>query len=96
MTQVTIHQAKTQLSRLIQKALAGEEVVIANRDKPVVRLEVIAGAKPDRSKFFGCLKDQFSKEAVDFLTNPKLDEEIAEDFYTDNPHDPLRTSGRKK
>ena len=94
MTQVTIHQAKTQLSRLIRKALAGEEVIIPNRDKPVVRLEVIAGGKPDRSRLFGCLKDQFSAEAANFLTNPKLDEEIAEDFYADNPSDPLRSAGR--
>lgn len=36
--QVTIHAAKTQLSKLIEAALDGEEVVIARRDKPVVRL----------------------------------------------------------
>ena len=35
---VTIHQAKTNLSRLIQKASAGEEVIIARGDKPVARL----------------------------------------------------------
>jgi prevent-host-death family protein len=40
MTQVTVHQAKTHLSKLINKALEGEEVVIAKRDKPVVRLAV--------------------------------------------------------
>ena len=34
----TIHAAKTQLSRLIEAALAGEDVVIAKGDKPVVRL----------------------------------------------------------
>jgi prevent-host-death family protein len=48
MAQVTIHQAKTHLSRLIRKALAGEEVVIANRDKPVVKLTVVSGGKPRR------------------------------------------------
>jgi antitoxin (DNA-binding transcriptional repressor) of toxin-antitoxin stability system len=36
--QVTIHAAKTQLSKLIQAALAGEEVIIANGDTPVVKL----------------------------------------------------------
>lgn len=45
MTQATIHQAKTHLSKLIRKALDGEEVIIANRDKPLVRLEVV---KPTR------------------------------------------------
>jgi antitoxin (DNA-binding transcriptional repressor) of toxin-antitoxin stability system len=41
MPTVTIHAAKTQLSRLIEAALAREEVVIAKGDKPVVRLVAI-------------------------------------------------------
>ncbi len=35
---VNIQQAKTQLSRLLARAEAGEEVVIARRGKPVARL----------------------------------------------------------
>jgi prevent-host-death family protein len=35
---ITIHQAKTNLSRLIKKASAGEEIIIARGDKPVARL----------------------------------------------------------
>ena len=38
MQQVTVHAAKTHLSRLIEAALAGEDVVIARGSKPVVRL----------------------------------------------------------
>lgn len=38
--QVNIHEAKSQLSRLIEAALAGEEVVIAKAGKPVVDLVV--------------------------------------------------------
>ncbi len=38
MTLVTVHAAKTQLSRLIDAALRGEEVIIAKGSKPVVRL----------------------------------------------------------
>ncbi len=41
----TVHQAKSQLSKLIQKALHGEEVIIANRHKPVVRLSALKGHK---------------------------------------------------
>ena len=37
-----VHDAKSQLSKLIEQALAGEEVVIANRGKPVVKLVPIA------------------------------------------------------
>ncbi len=38
MQQVTIHAAKTNLSKLIEAALRGEEIVIAKGSKPVVRL----------------------------------------------------------
>ncbi len=34
----TIHEAKTNLSRLIEKACAGEEIVIARGSEPVARL----------------------------------------------------------
>lgn len=37
----TVHAAKSQLSKLIEAALAGEEVVIAKGSKPVVRLVAI-------------------------------------------------------
>ena len=35
---VNMHQAKTSLSRLVERALAGEEVIIARNGKPLVRL----------------------------------------------------------
>lgn len=35
---VTVHEAKTNLSRLLQKAANGEEVIIARGSKPVARL----------------------------------------------------------
>lgn len=38
MTIVNIHEAKTQLSRLIERALAGESLVIARAGKPLVKL----------------------------------------------------------
>lgn len=48
MRQVNVHEAKTQLSRLIEEALRGEEVIIARNNKPVVRLEALPGGKPKR------------------------------------------------
>ena len=36
--QYNVHAAKTQLSKLIEAALAGEEVIIAKGSKPAVRL----------------------------------------------------------
>jgi antitoxin (DNA-binding transcriptional repressor) of toxin-antitoxin stability system len=38
METITIHKAKTQLSKLIEKALKGEEIVIARGKQPVVKL----------------------------------------------------------
>jgi antitoxin (DNA-binding transcriptional repressor) of toxin-antitoxin stability system len=52
METVTVHKAKTQLSRLIEKACRGEEVVIARGKEPVVKLVAIAtkGRVPGRLK----------------------------------------------
>ena len=41
MKTVTIHQAKTQLSKLIQDVVNGEEVIIAKGSKPIVKLVII-------------------------------------------------------
>lgn len=48
MIQVNIHEAKTQLSKLIQRALEGEDVIIARDNKPLVRLEVLREVKQNR------------------------------------------------
>jgi len=50
----TVHAAKTQLSRLIEKARNGEEVVIARGHTPVVRL--VALTERSRSRRFGSMK----------------------------------------
>ena len=51
---VNIHEAKTQLSRLIERAEAGEDVVIHRGTEPVVRLVPVARARPQRK--FGAMK----------------------------------------
>ena len=48
MAQVTIHEAKTNLSKLIQRALQGEEVVIARGRRPLVKLVVLDEVKAQR------------------------------------------------
>ncbi len=52
MTKVTIHAAKTNLSKLIAKVEAGEEVVICRGDKEVARLVAADDRRwdPPRSK----------------------------------------------
>lgn len=39
---VNMHEAKTELSRLVERALAGEDVIIARAGVPVVRLVPLA------------------------------------------------------
>lgn len=48
MSTVTIHQAKTNLSRLIEKASAGEEIIIARGSKPVAKLVAIGEVRGKR------------------------------------------------
>jgi prevent-host-death family protein len=53
MTKVNIHQAKTQLSRLVELAAGGEEIIIARSGKPVARLVAYrAEDKPRRPGYF--------------------------------------------
>ncbi len=51
---VNMHQAKSSLSRLVERALAGEDVVIARNGEPLVRLVPIPKEReprvPGRSK----------------------------------------------
>ncbi len=48
MAQVTIHEAKTHLSRLIQRVLAGEEIIIAKGQQPLVKLVALPEARRQR------------------------------------------------
>ena len=53
MTVVNVHEAKTQLSRLLARVESGEEVVIARRGEPVARL---VACKPRKERRPGRLK----------------------------------------
>ncbi len=50
---VNIHAAKTQLSRLVEAAAAGEEIIIAKSGKPVARLAPLA--EPQGKRRLGML-----------------------------------------
>ena len=54
MLRVTIHAAKTQLSKLIRRAQAGEEIVIVRGSEPVARLVPVAGT--GRRRVFGAMR----------------------------------------
>ena len=48
MTIVSIYEAKTHFSRLIQRALAGEEIIVSRGKEPVVKIVPIPEAKKER------------------------------------------------
>ena len=55
-TEVSVHEAKTHLSRLLRRVAAGEEIVIARSGKPVARLTPVTSPTPrtlgiDEGKF---------------------------------------------
>ena len=61
MLTVNVHEAKTQLSRLLQAVEAGEEVVIARAGQPVARLVGLVPVVPRRR--FGMLAGRYTVPA---------------------------------
>ena len=76
---VNIFEAKTQLSKLIQKVEQGEDVIIARAGKPVARLTGLASDKPKIR--FGGLKGKIW--IADDFDAPLPDEILAE--FEDGP-----------
>lgn len=79
-SQVNIHEAKTHLSRLVDRAASGEEIVIARAGRPVARLApLIVEPKPRRSGIWkgkGSIADNF---------DDPLDEEFEAAFRGERP-----------
>lgn len=69
---VSIHAAKTNLSKLVARAEAGEEIIIARGSKPVAKLTAVA---PKPKRVFGALKGKFEigPEFFDPLPPDELD-----------------------
>jgi prevent-host-death family protein len=71
MKPVTVHAAKTHLSRLIERACAGEEVVIARGKVPVARLVPVA-ARP-QGRVFGAMRGRARVGEAFFKPLPRRD-----------------------
>ena len=69
----SIHAAKTHLSRLVERACAGEDVVIARGRTPVARLVRVDAAEPSRR--FGAMRGRAKVTRAFFEALP--DEELA-------------------
>ena len=60
MTQVNVHEAKTQLSRLLERVRAGEEIILAKNGRPCARLVPLEKPKARRPGLLeGKVEDAF-------------------------------------
>ena len=68
MSQFNIADAKAHFSELVQKAMLGDEVIIARDNKPLLKLVPVEGGKKDRSP--GSAKEKILYVAEDFDATP--------------------------
>lgn len=73
MNRVTVHAAKTNLSRLLARVEAGEEIVLMRGKTPVARLAPLKEAAPTRA--FGALRGQIKVD--DSFFEPLAEDELA-------------------
>ena len=66
---VNVHEAKTQLSKLLERAHSGEEVIISKAGKPYARLVPLEPPQPRRG---GWLKGRLGKSFFDPLPAEEL------------------------
>ncbi|MEM1021364.1 MAG: type II toxin-antitoxin system prevent-host-death family antitoxin [Pseudomonadota bacterium] len=78
MDPVNIHAAKTNLSRLVEAAERGEEVVIARAGKPVVRMVRYADDPPKRRRL-GILEGKVPPLPDDY--DDPLPDDVLASFY---------------
>ena len=71
MKSVNIHYAKTHLSRLVEEAAAGEDIVIGKAGKPLVRLVSVAAAFGPRA--LGGLAGQVTERADCWSPDPEIE-----------------------
>lgn len=70
-----MHQAKSELSELVARAEAGEEIVIARRNKPAVKLVPIDD-EPKKPRVPGALAHLRGKLPDDLFLTPLSEEEL--------------------
>lgn len=80
-----MHDAKTNLSKLVERVARGEEVVIARRGKPVAKLVPISGERFPLTGL-GALKGQIEIAPGSGQPDPELERL----FYEGHEDDPLR------
>lgn len=82
--QVNMHDAKTNLSKLVERVERGEEIVIARNGEPIAKL--VPWNKPQ----FPVAPAGWMRGEIEILPGfDEMDEEIERMFYADDPDDPL-------
>lgn len=76
-----IHQAKTTLSKLIERALAGEEVVIAKAGKPLVKLTALSQSRPAENRLAGFAQYQGKVILDEDWEQPEFDDAMLDRLY---------------
>jgi len=76
MPQVNIHHAKTHLSRLVEQAANGEEIIISKAGKPMARLVALQQPKKAKRRGFGALKKKM--KVLPGWDDPMTKAELAE------------------
>jgi len=71
MKTVNMHEAKTHLSRLVEEAAAGEEIVIARAGKPIVRLVAVAVTEGPRQ--LGALAGKVVERDDAWTADPEIE-----------------------
>ncbi len=80
---VNMHEAKTHLSKYVEKALAGEEIILARANEPLVTLVPLA-THGDRynNVIFGVMEGSFT---IPENFDAPLPEDVLAEFYKDKP-----------
>lgn len=92
----TVHQAKTQFSKLLKEAESGQEVIVTRGSKPVAKIVAIAPPEPEPElpfRMVGAYRGKVSWD--DDAFDPMTDEELMEaglgymlDAPLESPSDP--------
>lgn len=83
-----VHQAKTHLSELLERALAGEEIVIAKANKPIVKLVPVTPRPKKRIAGLGA--------AFGYWMSPDFDKPLPDEFWLGDASDPLYAKPKRR
>jgi prevent-host-death family protein len=85
--QVNLYEAKTHLSRLVEDAAGGEEIVIAKNGKPIAKLSAAAEEPTPKKRELGQWAKYLTPDEIKYRNSPQfwrdwkaMDAEIERDF----------------